>query len=102
AYLHVVEGQMHAGNNADAFDIRALRAAFAGSYIANNGYDRQTALDATEQGRADLVAFGRAFIGNPDLVARLRDNRPLFDAPVSSYFGGGAEGYTEFTQPRAA
>jgi N-ethylmaleimide reductase len=102
AYLHVVEGQMHAGNGADAFDIRALRAAFAGAYIANNGYDRQTALDATAQGRADLVAFGRAFIGNPDLVARLRDNRPLFDAPASSYFGGGAEGYTEFNQPQAA
>ena len=102
AYLHVVEGQMHAGNGADAFDIRALRAAFAGAYIANNGYDRQTALDATAQGRADLVAFGRAFIGNPDLVARLRDNRPLFDAPASSYFGGGAEGYTEVAQSQAA
>ena len=102
AYLHVVEGQMHAGNGADAFDIRALRAAFAGAYMANNGYDRQTALDATAQGRADAVAFGRAFIGNPDLAERLRDNRPLFDAPASSYFGGGAEGYTEFTQPQAA
>ncbi|MDR7270800.1 N-ethylmaleimide reductase [Pelomonas saccharophila] len=102
AYLHVMEGQMHGGNGADAFDIRALRAAFAGAYIANNGYERQTALDATAQGRADLVAFGRAFIGNPDLVARLRHNRPLFDAPQSSYFGGGADGYTDFTQPQAA
>ncbi|MBI3346098.1 MAG: alkene reductase [Burkholderiales bacterium] len=102
AYLHVVEGQMHSDNGADAFDIRALRAAFAGAYIANNSYDRQRALDATAQGRADMVAFGRAFIGNPDLVERLQHNRPLFDAPVAGYFGGGAEGYTQFTREQAA
>ena len=102
AYLHVVEGQMHAGNGADAFDIRALRAAFAGAYIANNGYNRETALEATARDRADMVAFGRAFIGNPDLVQRLRDNRPLFEAPMATYFGGGAEGYTQFTAAEAA
>ena len=102
AYLHVVEGQMHGDNGADAFDIRALRAAFAGAYIANNGYDRASALAATADDRADMVAFGRAFIGNPDLVQRLKDNRPLFDAPAAAYFGGGAEGYTQFTQAQAA
>ncbi len=102
AYLHVVEGQMHGDNGADAFNIRALRAAFDGAYIANNGYDRASALAATADDRADMVAFGRAFIGNPDLVQRLKDNRPLFDAPASGYFGGGAEGYTQFTQAQAA
>lgn len=101
AFLHVVEGQMH--GDTDGFDNAALRAAFGGgAYIANNGYDRQRALDATASGRADMVAFGRAFIGNPDLVARLRLNAPLFDAPFSAYFGGAAEGYTEFTTQQAA
>jgi N-ethylmaleimide reductase len=101
AFLHVVEGQLH--GDTGGFDNQALRAAFgSGAYIANNGYDRQRALDATASGQADMVAFGRAFIGNPDLVARLRVNAPLFDAPFSTYFGGGAEGYTEFELPKAA
>jgi N-ethylmaleimide reductase len=99
AFLHVVEGQMHGDAS---FDNAALRAAFGGAYIANNGYDRQRALDATATGHADMVAFGRHFIGNPDLVARLRTDAPLFDAPFSAYFGGGAEGYTEFKIPQAA
>ena len=102
AFLHVVEGQMH-GDDGARFDNAALRAAFGnGAYIANNGYDRQRALDATASGSADMVAFGRAYIGNPDLVQRLRDNTPLFDAPFESYFGGGAQGYTEFAQTQAA
>lgn len=95
AYLHVVEGQLHSDNGADAFDIKALRAAFSGKYIANNGYDRQLAIEATSSGHADMVAFGKPFIGNPDLVERLRGNEPLLEAPASSYFGGGAEGYTD-------
>ena len=101
AYLHVVEGQLHAGNGADAFDVQALRAAFGGAYIGNNGYDRQRALDATANGHADMIAFGKPFIGNPDLVERLRTDAPLFDAPSSAYFGGSAEGYTHFTLPEA-
>ncbi|WP_431101377.1 alkene reductase [Roseateles noduli] len=102
AYLHVVEGQLHAGNGADAFDVEALRYAFGGAYIANNGYDRQRALNATSSGHADMVAFGKPFIGNPDLVERLKGNLPLFDAPQSAYFGGGAEGYTQFSEQAAA
>nr|WP_315597162.1 alkene reductase [uncultured Cupriavidus sp.] len=95
AYLHVVEGQLHGGNGAAAFDVQGLRAAFGGAYIANNGYDRHRALGATASGHADMIAFGKAFIGNPDLVERLQSNAPLFDAPVATFFGGGAEGYTQ-------
>jgi len=103
AYLHVVEGQMHGDNGTAAQDIvDALKQAFGGAYIANNGYDRQRALTATASSHADMVAFGRAFIGNPDLVERLRDNKPLFDAPMAGYFGGGAEGYTRFSELAAA
>lgn len=101
AYLHVVEGQLHACNGADDFDVKALRDAFGGAYLANNGYDRQRALDATAGGHADMIAFGKPFIGNPDLVERLRTDTPLFDAPTAGYFGGGAEGYTQFTAPQA-
>jgi N-ethylmaleimide reductase len=98
AYLHVVEGQLHSDSDAGAFDIAALRAAFGGAYLANNGYDRRKAIDATASGRAEMIAFGKPFIGNPDLVERLRTDTPLFDAPASTYFGGGAEGYTEWAR----
>ncbi|NMN03786.1 MULTISPECIES: alkene reductase [unclassified Novosphingobium] len=96
AYLHAVEGQLREANAASALDFKALHAAFGGAYIANNGYDRQLAMDAIASGHADMISFGRAFIGNPDLVERLRRNAPLFEAPLSAYYGGGAEGYTDF------
>ncbi|MBF5093057.1 alkene reductase [Novosphingobium sp. NBM11] len=96
AYLHAVEGQLREANAASALDFKALHAAFGGAYIANNGYDRQLAMDAIASGHADMISFGRAFIGNPDLVERLRRNAPLFEAPLTAYYGGGAEGYTDF------
>jgi N-ethylmaleimide reductase len=103
AYLHVVEGQMHAEDGTGRlFDNQALRQAFRGAYIANNGYDRQRAIAATASGHADMVAFGRDFIGNPDLAERLQQGLPLFNAPAAGYFGGGAEGYTEFSVAQAA
>ena len=97
AYLHIVEGQLHGGNGAELFDVQALRAAFGGAYIANNGYDRQRALEATAGNHADMISFGKPFIGNPDLVERLQAQTPLFEAPQAGYYGGGAEGYTRFT-----
>jgi len=96
AYLHCVEGQTRSTNGAANFDFQALREAFGGKYIANNGYDGKLANEAVASGHADMVAFGRHFIGNPDLVDRLRRDAPLYDAPVSTYYGGGAQGYTDF------
>jgi N-ethylmaleimide reductase len=96
AWLHCVEGHTRGKNAAGEFDFKALHAAFGGKYIANNSYDRALAIEAVASGYADMVAFGRPFIGNPDLVERLRRDLPLTDAPVESYYGGGAEGYTDF------
>ena len=45
--------------------------------MVNNGYDRQLAMRAVESGYADIVAFGKAYISNPDLVHRLHDDLPL-------------------------
>jgi N-ethylmaleimide reductase len=96
AYIHCIEGQTRGPNAVAAFDFAALRRAFGGKYIANNSYTRELALQAVESGRADMVAFGRPFIGNPDLVERLRRDLPLRDAPASVYYGGGAKGYADF------
>lgn len=82
------------------FDYAALRHAWReagakGAWMVNNGYDRALAEQALEHG-ADLVAFGRAFIANPDLVERLRRNAPFAEGNRKTFYGGGAEGYTDY------
>lgn len=97
AYVHCIEGQTRGDNAAGAFDFKALHAAFGGKYIANNSYDRQLAINAIASGHADMVAFGRPFIGNPDLVERLRRHAPLTEPNHATFYGGGAEGYTDYS-----
>jgi N-ethylmaleimide reductase len=102
AYLHCVEGQTRGPNAAADFDFKALHAAFGGKYIANNGYNRQLALDAAASGYADLIAFGHHYIANPDLVERLRLDAPLAESDKATYYGGGAKGYTDYPTLNAA
>lgn len=97
AYVHVIEGATGAARDFAPFDYAALRDRFDGVWMVNNGYDDEMAIAEIASGRADLVSFGRAFISNPDLVARLRDNRLL--APLmyrSTLYGGGAHGYIDY------
>ena len=97
AYVHVVEGETGGARDSLPFDYAALRDRFGGTWMVNNGYDRQTAIDAIASGRADLVSFGRLFIANPDLVARLREDGPLNPMmDPSTLYGGGAHGYTDY------
>lgn len=96
AYMHVVEGVTGGTRDTAPFDYAAMRAAFGGPWMVNNGYTRTMALDAMASGRADLVAFGRPFISNPDLVHRLRDDLPWAESIRATYYGGGAEGYTDY------
>jgi N-ethylmaleimide reductase len=96
AYLHCIEGQTLGANAADEFDFKALHAAFGGKYIANNGYDRDMAIDAIRSGYADMIAFGRQYISNPDLVDRFRQNAPLTEPNRATFYGGGAEGYIDY------
>lgn len=95
-YLHAIEGQTRGANAAAAFDYKALHAAFGGQYIANNGYTRQLAMDAAASGHAEMIAFGQPFIGNPDLVERLKRNAPLNENDKTTFYGGGAKGYTDY------
>ncbi|MBL8306816.1 MAG: alkene reductase [Rubrivivax sp.] len=96
AYLHVVEGATGGPRDVAPFDYAAMRSAFGGPWMVNNGYDRAMAIDAVAGGRADLVAFGRAFIANPDLGRRLREDAPLNAPDRSTFYGGGAAGYTDY------
>ncbi len=96
AFIHVVEGATAGPRDVAPFDFVALRRAFSGAYIANNGYTRALAIEAISQNRADMIAFGRPFIANPDLVERLRVDAPLAPGDQATYYGGGAEGYTDY------
>ena len=101
AFLHVIEGQTGGARDIAPFDFEALRTRFkqgnaAGAWMVNNGYNRQMALDAVVGGHADLVAFGRPFISNPDLVQRLKLDAPLNKLNTKTLYGGGAEGYTDY------
>ena len=69
---------------------------FPGAWMVNNGYTREMALEAVESGYADIVAFGRSYISNPDLVERLKADAPLNKADSKKFYGGGAEGYTDY------
>jgi N-ethylmaleimide reductase len=102
AYVHVVEGHTQGPREFHGFDFEALRREFDGPWIVNNGYDRAMAVDAIARGHADLVAFGRPFISNPDLVERLRIDAPLNGVDWKHTFGGEAQGYTDYPTLTAA
>lgn len=97
AYIHCVEGQTigprHIPNDFSFIELRKL---FHGFYIANNSYNLQMALKARVDNTADLICFGRPFIGNPDLVRRLYTGANIIDAPKETWYGGGAHGYTDW------
>ena len=102
AYIHIVEGATGGPRTlADQpFDYRALRKAYrqaggTGAWMVNNGLDATLARDALAGG-ADLIAFGRAFIANPDLVARLQAGGPYAKPDPTRYYGGDARGYTDY------
>ncbi len=102
AYIHVIEGATGGPREISdrPFDYAALRQAWrdaggTGAWMVNNGYDLAEAEKALADG-ADLVAFGKAFIANPDLVARLRRGGPFNEPDRSTFYGGGEKGYTDY------
>ena len=101
-YLHVIEGATGGPRVLPdrPFDNDALRAAYRtaggqGAWMVNNGYDLPLAQQALAGG-ADLVAFGRPFIANPDLLARLQTGGPFNTPDRTTFYGGGAPGYTDY------
>jgi N-ethylmaleimide reductase len=102
SYVHIIEGATGGQRELPdrPFDYEALRRAYRdaggeGAWMVNNGYDLQLAQRALAHG-ADLVAFGRPYIANPDLVERLRTGAPLNQADKTTFYGGGAKGYTDY------
>ena len=102
AYIHIIEGATGGPRNMPdrPFDYSALKAAYReaggkGAWMVNNGYDQALAENAVEHGD-DLVAFGKLYIGNPDLVARLKLGGPFNKDDQKTWYGGGGKGYTDY------
>ena len=102
AYVHVIEGATGGPRELAErpFDYATFKAAYRGAggqgaWMVNNAYTRELA-EAALAGGADIVAFGRPFIANPDLVERLQSHAPLNEINRATLYGGGAEGYTDY------
>ena len=102
AYVHVIEGATGGPRELPdrPFDYAAFKAAYraaggTGAWMVNNGYDLPLAEKALADG-ADLVAFGKSYIANPDLVARLQAGGPFNPPDKTTFYGGGDKGYTDY------
>ncbi len=99
SYLHVMDGLAFGFHElGEAMTLAEFRKVFHGPLIGNCGYTQETAEEAIAEGHADLIAFGRPFISNPDLVARFQHGWPLAEtAEMSDWYSPlGEKGYTDF------
>ena len=97
-YLHVVEtAQNSKGSSEEDLAMSAhLRTLWKGLYAVNGGYDGPRGEEALRTGHADAVAYGRAFLANPDLPRRLQLASPLNEPDQQTLYGGDARGYTDY------
>ncbi|MBS2939559.1 N-ethylmaleimide reductase [Nocardioides sp. J2M5] len=102
AFLHLSEPDWAGGPELDDDYRRALRAAHPGPIVGAGGYDRAKADRLLEAGLIDAAAFGRTFIANPDLPRRLAEDLPLNPQRPETFYGGDAEGYTDYPEHGAA
>jgi len=94
AYLHVMRGDILGQQSGDV--LTPFRAGFKGVLVGNMGYSGAEAERAIEAGIVDAVAFGSAFLANPDLPERLKEGAPLNTPVPSTFYTPGAHGYTDY------
>ncbi|MFU9138603.1 alkene reductase [Erwinia tasmaniensis] len=96
AYLHISEPDWAGGKPYSEAFRKAIRAVYPGVIVGAGAYTAEKAETLIEQGLIDAAAFGRSYIANPDLVARLKSSAPLNQPRPETFYGGGAEGYTDY------
>ena len=101
AYVHAIRPNDRTGGDPSFDALSVVRGAYSGVLVANGGIGVDEAEALVAGGRADAVAFGRAFISNPDLVLRVAARAAGLEAPIAeadpgSFYGGGAHGYTDY------
>jgi N-ethylmaleimide reductase len=106
AYLHVIEprirGIVEQATQEGDVTSKDIRRIYRGTVIAAGGFTGDSAEQIIADGHADMVAFGRMFISNPDLPHRLRNGSPLTPYDRSTFYGGDARGYTDYAAGSAA
>ena len=95
-YVHVVDHSAMGAPTVPEELKRSLRAAWPRTFILAGGFDRASAEAALREGRGDLVAFGRPFLANPDLVTRMERNLPLNAPDFATFYTPGPKGYTDY------
>jgi N-ethylmaleimide reductase len=100
AYVHLVDHSAMGAPKPDPATVelicRNFRNAGGGAVILSGGYDRERAEADLSSGAADLIAFGRPFLANPDLMVRLRDQTPFNETDQNTFYTPGAQGYTDY------
>ncbi|MEN6081775.1 alkene reductase [Chromobacterium piscinae] len=96
AFLHISEPDWAGGPVLDDGFRAELRQRYPGVIVGAGGYTAEKAETLLRKGYIDAAAFGRSYIANPDLVERLKRNAPLNPPKPDSFYGGGAEGYTDY------
>ena len=96
AYVHLVDHASMGAPEVPQATKDRIRAAFGGPIVLSGGYDAARAEQDLAAGKGELVAFGRPFIANPDLVAKLQAGAPLRDADPTTFYTPGEQGYTDY------
>lgn len=102
AYLHLIEPRADFTDDEKPLDMNApdvatlFKQAFGGPIISAGGFVPESASVAVSSGKSDAIAFGRFFIANPDLPMRIRNASPMNKHNRKTFYGGGAEGYTDY------
>lgn len=95
-YIHMVDHSAMGAPEVPASLKQDLRSRFSNTFILSGGYDQQSAEEALQAGQGDLVAFGRPFISNPDLVTRFETGAELNDLDFETFYMGGEKGYLDY------
>jgi N-ethylmaleimide reductase len=100
AYLHLIapmpKDAKHGGEGHDMIPVSFFRDLYRGVIVANGGYTFEKSQEALAEGWADAVAFGTAFLANPDLVERFRRGAALNPADPATFYGGDERGYIDY------
>jgi N-ethylmaleimide reductase len=97
AYIHLVDHSAQGAPKPDPATVAAIRNAYNGALILSGGYDAERAQKDLAEKRGDLIAFGRPFLANPDLVKRLQTGAELNQPDPSTFYTPGPKGYTDYS-----
>ena len=95
-YMHIVDHEAMGAPAVPSEIKQKIRAAFGGPIILSGGYDAERAQKHLQAGKGELIAFGRPYISNPDLVLRMKENAELAEPDQSTFYTPGAEGYIDY------